>query len=114
MSKKFYTTESNDELAILVGVDLRTENQLLTLEDSLEELSLLADTAGLEIVGETYQKLERPNPETLIGGGKVEEIRILLDETGAKVCVFDTELNPRHQRELENKLGDNVKVLDRT
>ncbi len=114
MNKKSYTTETHDEQAILVGVDLRSENQLLQMEDSLEELALLADTAGLEIVGETYQKLDRPNPETLIGGGKVEEIRILLDETGAKTCIFDTELNPRHQRELENKLGDNIKILDRT
>ncbi len=114
MNKKSYTTETHEEQAILVGVDLRSENQLLQMEDSLEELALLADTAGLEIVGETYQKLDRPNPETLVGGGKVEEIRILLDETGAKTCIFDTELNPRHQRELENKLGDNIKILDRT
>ncbi|MCE5207616.1 MAG: GTPase HflX [Chloroflexi bacterium] len=114
MIKKIYEIQSTDELAILVGVDLRSEKQFLTMEDSLEELSLLAKTAGLEICCETTQRLEKPNPETLIGGGKVDEIKILLDETGAKICVFDIELNPRHQRELEKKLGENIRVLDRT
>jgi GTP-binding protein HflX len=114
MTKKYFSTENHNELAILIGVELRAEKQLHTLEDSLDELALLADTAGLEIAGETTQRLDRPNPETLIGAGKVEEVKILLDETGARICVFDSELSPRHQRELENKLGANVRVLDRT
>jgi len=115
MAKK--TTEPTApprERAFLVGVELRSEPSLLPLEDSLAELALLADTAGLEIVGETTQKLDKPNPETYIGSGKVEEIMILVEETLADMVIFDSELSPRHQRELEEKFGDKVRIIDRT
>jgi GTP-binding protein HflX len=84
------------------------------MEDSLAELALLADTAEVDIIGETSQKLEKPNPDTLIGSGKVEEIKILVEETQADLVIFDTELSPRHQRELEERFGDQVRVIDRT
>ena len=102
------------ERAFLVGVELRSEPSMLTLDDSLAELALLADTAGLETVGETSQKMDRPHAETYIGSGKVEEITALVEETEAQVIIFDNELSPRHQRELEEKFGDKVRVLDRT
>jgi GTP-binding protein HflX len=102
------------ERAFLVGVELRSEPSLLTLDDSLAELTLLADTAGLETVGETSQKMDKPHAGTLIGSGKVEEIIALAEETEAQVIIFDNELSPRHQRELEEKFGDTVRVLDRT
>jgi GTP-binding protein HflX len=115
MAKK--TTEPTTpprERAFLVGVELRGEPALLPLEDSLAELALLAETADLEIVGETTQKLDKPNPETFIGSGKVEELKILVEESLADVVIFDSELSPRHQRELEEKFGDQVRILDRT
>ncbi|MCS6993317.1 MAG: GTPase HflX [Anaerolineales bacterium] len=102
------------ERAFLVGVEIYQEKNLLSLEDSLSELALLADTAGLDVVGEMTQKLERPNPETYIGSGKVEELKALAEETLAQVILFDNELSPRHQRELERILGEKVRVLDRT
>jgi GTP-binding protein HflX len=102
------------ERAFLVGVELRSEPPLLSLEDSLDELALLADTAGLEVIGEATQKLDKPHPETFIGSGKVEEIKALVEETLAQVLVFDNELAPRHLRELEERLGPNVRVVDRT
>ncbi len=102
------------ERAFLVGVELRGEPALLPLDDSLAELALLAETADLEIVGETSQKLDKPNPETYIGSGKVEELKILVEETLADLVIFDSELSPRHQRELEEKFGDQVRILDRT
>lgn len=103
------------ERAFLVGVELYQEKNLLTLEDSLSELILLADTAGLDVVGETTQKLDRPNPDTFIGSGKVEEIKLLAEETRSQVILFDSELNPRHQRELEKELSsNNLRVMDRT
>jgi len=89
------------ERAFLVGIELRSEPSLLTLEDSLNELTLLADTAGLDVIGEAYQKLDTPNPNTYIGPGKLEEIKLLVEETLAQVVVFDNELSPRHLRELE-------------
>jgi GTP-binding protein HflX len=102
------------ERAFLVGIELRSEPSLLTLEDSLTELTLLADTAGLDVIGEAYQKLDTPNPNTYIGPGKLEEIKLLVEEMLAQVVVFDNELSPRHLRELEERFGENVRVLDRT
>jgi GTP-binding protein HflX len=102
------------ERAFLVGVELHGQSQLLTLEDSLTELSLLCDTAGLDVVGELTQKLDRPNAETFIGSGKVEELKALAEDSLAQVIVFDNELSPRHQRELEKHIGENVRILDRT
>ncbi len=76
MAKKVAeSTQRPRERAFLVGVDLRSEPSLLSLDDSLEELALLADTAGLEVVGEATQKMDRPSPETFIGSGKVEEVQ---------------------------------------
>jgi GTPase len=98
----------------MVGVEIYGQDQLLTLEDSLAELSLLAETAGLEVVGELTQKIDHENPETFIGSGKVEELKALVEETMAQVVIFDDELSPRHQRELQKYLGGNVRVLDRT
>lgn len=111
---KTFPTKPPKEKAFMVGVEIRSQPGLISLEDSLGELALLADTAGLEIVGETSQKLENPHPSTYIGSGKVEEIKLLVEETLADVILFDNELSPRHQRELEDIFGLNVRVIDRT
>ncbi len=100
--------------AFLVGVEIHGQNQILSLADSLAELALLADTAGLDVVGELTQKLERPNVETYIGPGKVEELKALAEETRSQMIIFDDELSPRHQRELEMALGNDLRVVDRT
>ncbi len=102
------------ERAFLVGVELFQEKNLLTLEESLAELTLLADTAGLDVVGELTQKLDQPNPQSYIGSGKVEELKALTEETLTQVILFDSELSPRHQRNLEKLMGPNVRILDRT
>jgi GTP-binding protein HflX len=98
----------------MVGVELSNSAHLLSLEESLEELALLADTAGLEVVGHATQRLPHPNPKTYIGSGKVVEIKTLAAELLADIVLFDGELSPRHQRELENALGENVRAIDRT
>jgi GTP-binding protein HflX len=95
-------------------VEIYGHKHPLSLRDSLTELALLSDTAGLDVVGELTQKLDKPNVETYIGPGKVEELKALAEEMQAQVVVFDDELSPRHQRELEIALGDNMRVLDRT
>jgi GTPase len=115
MSKKFpQPTNLPRERAFLVGVDLYQQKSFLSLQDSLTELALLSDTSGLEVVGELTQKLDRPHVKTYIGPGKVEELKQLVEETLSQVVIFDDELSPRHQRELQEELGRNVKVLDRT
>ncbi len=107
-------TERPQETALLIGVSLQNDNDLLSLEDSLEELELLADTAGVEIVGYITQNLPHPNPKTYIGSGKVEEVKMLANELEAEMVIFDNELSPRHQRELEAELGESIRVIDRT
>jgi GTP-binding protein HflX len=102
------------ERAFLVGVDIYGQQDLLNLDDSLAELTLLADTAGLDVVGQATQKLDHPNPQTFIGPGKVEETKALVEEFEADVVLFDDELSPRHLRNLEQLLGDRVRVIDRT
>jgi GTP-binding protein HflX len=102
------------ERAFLVGVEWRKEDDLLSLEESLAELALLADTAGLDVVGQASQKLDSPNPKTFIGPGKVEEVKALVEEVQADVVLFDEELSPRHLRELEQIFNENVRILDRT
>ncbi len=108
-------TEAAPEAALMVGVQLRSETDpRFTLDDSLRELELLAETAGLEVVGEVTQNLPNPNSRTYVGSGKLEEIKLMADELDAKVTLFDEELSPRHQRELEKELGHGKKVIDRT
>jgi GTP-binding protein HflX len=102
------------EKAFLVGVEIKGDEQLLSLEDSLAELTLLGETAGLQVVGKSTQHLEKPNVKTYVGPGKVDEIRMLADETRADVILFDNELSPRHLRELELIFGDHFRILDRT
>ncbi len=108
-------TEEQKEKAILVGVRIGQEaHQGLTLDESLQELELLAETAGLEVVGSITQNLESPNPRTYIGKGKLEDLKLLVEEFDADTVLFDEELSPRHQRELEKEFDRNVKILDRT
>jgi len=102
------------ERAFLVGVNIHKQETILSLSDSLVELSLLANTAGLEVVGELTQNLGHPNVETYIGPGKVEELKILAEDSLSQVVIFDDELNPRHQRELEKAFGEKIRILDRT
>lgn len=107
-------TSAPNERAFLIGVELRNKDYLLDLEDSLSELSQLALTAGLDVVGWTTQKLDVPYSKTFIGSGKVEEVKSLAEELQADIVLFDDELSPRHIRELERAFGENVRILDRT
>ena len=102
------------EQALLVGAQLKGQQGGWYIEDSLVELALLAQTAGLEVVGQTWQRLERFNPATLIGSGKVEEVLDLCTDLDCDVIIFDEELSPRQLRNLEEAVGDDTKLLDRT
>src|SRR5688500_2144935 len=93
------------ERAFLVVVELLQQKSLMPLEDSLTELALLTNTSVLDVAGEHTQKLDRPPVKTYIGPGKVEELKALVEETLSQVVIFDDELSPRHQRELQETLG---------
>lgn len=100
------------ERAVLVGVD--RPGMAWSLESSLEELERLADTAGADTVATTSQKLDTLNPRTFVGSGKAEEIAELCRAFSADVVIFDDELTPSQQSNLEKIVGKNVKVIDRT
>ena len=83
-----------------------------TSEESLDELRTLASSAGAEIVGEFSQRRDRPEPATLIGKGKLEEIAGAAASVSADVILFDHDLSPSQQRNIERVL--NTRVIDRT
>lgn len=100
------------EPAYIVGVALQQEPDAWSLEASLDELEALAETAGLAVLGRSAQRLGRPHPATLIGSGKVEEVKLAARDLGAEVVLFDRELSPGQQRNLEKAIE--LKVIDRT
>ncbi|MBM3451166.1 MAG: GTPase HflX [Armatimonadetes bacterium] len=81
-------------------------------DDTLLELRRLAETAGAEVIDVVTQTRRRPDPASLIGRGKIAELRALKEREGADLAIFDEELSPAQQRTLEEELG--IKVLDRT
>ena len=80
--------------------------------DSLEELAGLAEAAGVAVVGEVSQKRSAPDSATLFGSGKVDEIKLLIDEEEIEVFIVDRDLSPAQGRNLEKKLE--CRVIDRT
>lgn len=114
MSRRFPAEEVAAEVverAFLVGVDRGRQDW--PLEESLAELERLADTAGIEVLGVVTQRLDKPNPRTFIGSGKAEEIASLVAARNGTMVVFDDDLTPSQQANLEG-LIPGAKVLDRT
>lgn len=99
------------ERIIVVGVTLGGGDTEQTDAD-LDELALLVDTAGADVVGRIVQKRPAPDPATYLGKGKVEELRLLSEALDCDTVVFDDELSPAQQRNLEKLLGRTA--LDRT
>jgi len=114
MTNHLLSTDFAPERGYLVGVALQRERALLSIDDSLDELGLLAETAGIKVVGRAWQRLRQINPKSLIGSGKLLEIVEDVTLHEASVVIFDDELSPRHQRELEKRLGESVRLLDRS
>ncbi|EEF52631.1 GTP-binding protein hflx, putative [Ricinus communis] len=107
--------EVYEEKGYLVGVERKGDTlDSFGIEESLKELAQLADTAGLTVVGSTYQKLTSPNPRTYIGSGKVAEIKSAIHALDIETVIFDDELSPGQLRNLEKIFGGDVRVCDRT
>ena len=96
---------------MLVGAPRKGSDDAQNLTEHLDELARLADTAGALVVGRLSQQVASPNPATLIGEGKVEELRVLLEAEGATLVLFDEELSPNQGANLEKELK--VRVMDR-
>ncbi len=100
------------EKAILIGV-IHGELNLPTVEEHLEELELLAKTAGADVVGHVTQKLSRINPSFFLGTGKAEQIINQAKELGVSLIIFDDELSPAQIKNYSN-LAKDIKVIDRS
>jgi len=110
MPRATHSTAPITDRAYLVAADVH--GALLPAAESVAELAELARTAGAEVVGTAIQKLDQPNAATYIGKGKVEQVASECRELEANVVIFDDELSPSQQRNLEKALG--TKVIDRT
>jgi GTP-binding protein HflX len=97
------------ERAVLVG---HAGREGALLERSLEELALLADTAGARVRGTLVQRRGRVHPATFIGKGKLEELKALSEDADADMVIFDDDLSPAQVRNLEKAVG--LKVVDRS
>lgn len=100
------------ERAILIGMEWGRSDSLWTVEDSLEELKQLADTAGATVIKKFVQKRQKPDPAFFIGRGKVQELALFAQQENIDLCIFDDELSPAQQRNIENVMG--IRILDRT
>lgn len=103
-------TQIQEERAYLVGIDFGTP--CLPIEESLEELAQLAKTAGAKVIGRMFQKRSKVDSSLYIGSGRVEELSMVCQEQFATMVIFDDELSPAQQRNLERALG--LKIVDRT
>ncbi|HUQ20438.1 MAG TPA: GTPase HflX, partial [Gemmatimonadaceae bacterium] len=107
--------------AFLVGVQLKRPggrndgnapaSRAQVMTEHLEELSELVDTAGATVVGQLTQQIDRPNPATYLGKGKIEELSEKIRELGATLIVFDDELTPAQGKNIEDATGQ--RVIDR-
>ena len=102
------TVKKEECRAVLAGLDLGRGN----IEHSMEELEGLAEAAGAEVIGIMVQKADRVNPATFMGKGKVEELALMCENTGADTIIFNNELSGMQMRNLEDMTG--MKIVDRT
>ena len=100
------------ERALLVGVDLFSSNLEVPLEDSLAELEQLTVSAGAQVIGRFTQRLKKFSSSTLIGRGKVEEILEHIRDAKPDLVIFDENLSPAQQRNLE--VAFQIRVIDRS
>ena len=112
ITRRTVITEAPAERAFLVAVAAKKSADRWRVEDSLEELVQLAGTAGVEVAGKLIQRLHTPSKTHYVGKGKLEELLSLKDGTNYNVVIFDDELSPIQQRNLEEILK--VKVIDRS
>ncbi len=112
-----YDTGTKQETAVIVGLINRSQSEE-TAKEYLDELEFLADTAGAKVLKRYTQRLEHPDSRTFIGAGKLIEVRNFVLENGVDIIIFDDELSPAQQRNLEKEMNAEkeikIKVVDRT
>tara|TARA_R110002072_G_scaffold260722_14_gene419339 strand:+ start:23779 stop:24990 length:1212 start_codon:yes stop_codon:yes gene_type:complete len=103
--------EIDYEKAILIGLVTQNQDEDKAIE-YLDELEFLTYTAGGEVLKRFMQKMQKPNPKTFIGTGKLEEVRKFVEENEIGAAIFDDELSPAQQKNIEKILK--CKIIDRT
>jgi GTP-binding protein HflX len=103
--------EAPAERAVLVAVTRKGSRDVSQVQEHLDELGRLVDTAGAQVVGRLTQQVAAPNPATLLGEGKVDELKELVQSRNATLAIFDDELAPVQGANLERELG--IRVMDR-
>ena len=98
MAREIISLTAPVERAILVGAPRKGGNARALVTEHLDELARLADTAGAQVVGTITQQLDRPNPSTYLGKGKVDELKIQIADQQATLVIFDDELSPARGR----------------
>lgn len=104
-------TDLNYEKVVLIGIVTQQQNEE-KLNEYLDELEFLTYTAGGEVLKRFTQKMDKPDPKTFMGSGKIMEVKSFIDEHNVGTAIFDDELSPAQQKNIEKVL--NVKILDRT
>jgi len=104
-------TEKPVEKAILIGINYPGQDEQVT-NDYIDELSFLTETAGAVPVKRFIQKLQKPDPRTFIGSGKIVEVSQFISENSIDIAIFDDELSASQIRNIEEELG--CRILDRT
>ena len=112
MTEIHITEEKKNSTAVLVGVET-PEMRDGECEASLDELERLAETAGAVVAARLVQSREKPDVRTVIGSGKVAELKTICSECGAELCIFDCEMSPSQIRNVEDEVGE-VRVIDRS
>lgn len=112
MTEIHITEEKKNSTAVLVGVET-PEMRDGECDASLDELERLAETAGAVVAARLVQSREKPDVRTVIGSGKVAELKTICSECGAELCIFDCEMSPSQIRNVEDEVGE-VRVIDRS
>src|SRR2546428_1127536 len=110
--RRLIEIQSPVERAFLVGAPRKGSDDAVHIDEHLEELERLGDTAGAEVIGRTIQRIDAPTPNFYLGQGKVESLKDELASAGATLMLFDESLTPVQGVKLEKSLG--VRVMDRT
>ena len=112
-SRKLKSTNTEAERVVLVGIRTGRSHDVWSLQDSLRELGELATSAGANVKGSIFQRIAKPTP-IYLGTGKLQQLKDRLSVGDIDTIICDDELTPTQQRNLEQSLGDGIKVIDRT
>ena len=105
---EFYENSQEPEVAVLVGIDMGLYNAQV----SMDELEELARTAGAVVAAKIIQKRDKPDSATYVGSGRLEEIKAFTEANDVDLLIFDGELTPSQQRNIEDETD--IRVIDRT